>query len=74
VVLDVIRQLRQDGEIAILAVLPELPLALEIADHVFVMGRGRVVYDGTCDDCAQRHDIHEEYIGIGTGGDRRVDG
>lgn len=65
IVLDVIRQLRENGDIAILAVLPELPLALEVADHVFVMGKGRVAYDGPREEFERRADVHEQYIGIG---------
>jgi branched-chain amino acid transport system ATP-binding protein len=65
IMLDVIKQLRSAGGIAILAVLPEMPLALEVADRVFVMGKGRVVYEGTRDEFARRDDIHEQFIGVG---------
>jgi branched-chain amino acid transport system ATP-binding protein len=65
IMLDVIRQLRAAGDIAILAVLPEMPMALDVADRVFVMGKGRVVYDGTRDEFARREDIHEQFIGVG---------
>lgn len=65
IMLDVIKQLRGAGGIAILAVLPEMPLALEVADRIFVMGKGRVVYDGTRDEFARRDDIHHQFIGVG---------
>ena len=42
-----------------------MPLALEVADRVFVMGKGRVVYDGTRDEFARRDDIHQQFIGVG---------
>jgi branched-chain amino acid transport system ATP-binding protein len=65
IVLDVILQLKQQGDIGLLAVLPEIPLARAVADTVYVMGKGRVVFSGTKDEFESREDIHEQHIGVG---------
>jgi branched-chain amino acid transport system ATP-binding protein len=64
-VVDVIRELRSAGDLALLVVLPELPLALALADHVYVMGKGRVVFQGSRDELQRRKDVQEQHIGIG---------
>jgi branched-chain amino acid transport system ATP-binding protein len=65
IVLDVILQLKQAGDIGLLAVLPEIPLARAVADTVYVMGKGRVVFSGTKEEFESREDIHEQHIGVG---------
>lgn len=64
-VLDVIRELKSTGGLALLVVLPELPLALAIADHVYVMSKGRVAFDGPAEELERRTDVQEQHIGIG---------
>ena len=49
----------------LLAILPEIPLARAVADTVYVMGKGRVVFSGTKDEFESREDIHEQHIGVG---------
>jgi branched-chain amino acid transport system ATP-binding protein len=65
IVLEVILQLKQAGDIGLLAVLPEIPLARAVADTVYVMGKGSVVFSGTKDEFEQRKDVHEQHIGVG---------
>jgi branched-chain amino acid transport system ATP-binding protein len=65
IVLEVILQLKQDGGIGLLAVLPEIRLARAVADQVYVMGKGSVVFGGTKEQFEQREDIHEQHIGVG---------
>lgn len=65
IVLEVVRGLRETGHLGILIVVHELPIALSIADHVYVMDKGRMVFDGPPTTLAQRRDIQERYIGIG---------
>jgi branched-chain amino acid transport system ATP-binding protein len=65
VVLDVVRELREAGELGILMVVHELPLALAVGDHVYVMDKGRVVFDGPPEELAGRRDVQERYIGVG---------
>lgn len=65
IVLDVVRDLRRAGGLGILIVVHELPIALAIADHVYVMAKGRMVFDGSPVELEQRRDIQERYIGVG---------
>jgi branched-chain amino acid transport system ATP-binding protein len=65
IVLDVILQLKRAGGIGLLAVLPEIPLARAVADTVYVMGKGRVVFSGTKEEFERREDVHEQHIGVG---------
>jgi branched-chain amino acid transport system ATP-binding protein len=64
-VLEVIRELRSTGELTLLVVLPELPLALAVADRVYVMTNGRMAFDGTTAELEERGDIQHQHIGIG---------
>lgn len=64
-VLDVIRALRSGGDLALLVVLPELPLALSLADQVHVMSKGRMAFRGSREDFERRKDVQEQHIGIG---------
>ncbi len=65
VVLDIASSLRESGELGILIVVQEVPIALSIADRIYVMGKGHTVFDGTPAALAERHDIQERYIGVG---------
>lgn len=65
IVLEVVQNLRRADGLGILIVVHELPIALAIADHVYVMAKGRVVFDGPPRELEQRHDIQERYIGVG---------
>jgi branched-chain amino acid transport system ATP-binding protein len=64
-VLGVIDDLRQQGDLCLLVVLPELPLALTIADYVYVMTKGRMAFEGTPDELKERKEVQEQHIGIG---------
>ena len=39
--------------------------ALAIADHIYVMGKGRMVFDGPPAELERRRDVQERYIGVG---------
>jgi branched-chain amino acid transport system ATP-binding protein len=69
-VLGVVRSLREVRGLGILMVVHELPIALAIADHIYIMDKGRVVFDGSSNDLKQRPDILERYVGIGVEGGR----
>jgi branched-chain amino acid transport system ATP-binding protein len=64
-VLDIIRDLRSAGKLGILIVVQELPIALAIADHICVMDRGSIVFDGSPQELTARPDIQARYIGVG---------
>ena len=65
IVLEVVQGLQATGELGILIVVHELPIALAIADHVYVMGKGHMVFDGPPEELERRRDIQERYIGVG---------
>jgi branched-chain amino acid transport system ATP-binding protein len=64
VVIDVVRRLRDAGGISILLVVPELAIALDLADEICVMSTGEVVFSGSADELRERTDIQARYIGI----------
>ena len=64
-VLDVIRALKSQQDIAVLVVLPELPLALAVADVVHVMSKGGMAFTGPVEEFEKRIDVHQQHIGIG---------
>lgn len=65
IVLEVVQGLRRESGLGILIVVHELPTALAIADHLYVMAKGRMVFDGSPRELEQRRDIQERYIGVG---------
>jgi branched-chain amino acid transport system ATP-binding protein len=65
IVLGVVRRLKQQAHLSLLVVLPELPLALAVADHVYVMKKGRLAFEGSPRELERRRDVQEQYIGIG---------
>jgi branched-chain amino acid transport system ATP-binding protein len=64
-VLEVVQELRRSAGLGILIVVHELPIALAIADRIYVMAKGRVVFDGAPRELEERPDIQERYIGVG---------
>jgi branched-chain amino acid transport system ATP-binding protein len=66
-VAETIQRLRAEG-MSILLVEQNLRLALELADKVYIMTKGRIVYEGRPDDLAKDEQTKEQQLGIG--GDR----
>jgi branched-chain amino acid transport system ATP-binding protein len=62
-VIGVLRDLRNEG-IGILLMEQRVGAALALADHVYVMGKGAIVFDGTTGAFAQRADIQSAYLGV----------
>ncbi|HNT38192.1 MAG TPA: ABC transporter ATP-binding protein [Rubrivivax sp.] len=71
VIFDAIRRLRDEGELAVLLVEQNARLALELADHGYVMDRGRIVLDGPSARLQANDDVREFYLGLGDAGERR---
>ena len=65
IVLDVIRNLRSAGELGILIVVQELPIALAIADRICVLDKGSIVFNGSPRGLAEHPDIQARHIGVG---------
>lgn len=64
-VAEVIQQLRQEGGLSILLVIPDLAMALQLADQICVMGTGEIVFSGLPKELESRPDIQARYIGVG---------
>ncbi len=59
----IISQLQKEG-ISILVVEQNLSLALEIADRVYVMNKGRIVFEGTPAELQAQEEIRQQYLGV----------
>ena len=57
------RRLKDDG-LSILLVEQNVPLALRVADRVYVMSKGRIVYHGTPEALDAATDVKRRYLGI----------
>jgi branched-chain amino acid transport system ATP-binding protein len=63
-VIEVIEHLRTKAQLPILLVEQNLSLALNLADHIYVMNKGAIVYDGPAEELARSHDIQRTYLGL----------
>jgi len=68
-VAELIREINRDG-VSILLVEQNAGLALDLAEHGYVMENGKVVHDGTADELRGDADIQEFYLGVGGGSAR----
>ncbi len=59
----VIARLKQDG-LSVLLVEQNLTFALELADHVYVMSKGRIVYDGSSAELSNNIEVKARYLGV----------
>ena len=67
----IIQQLREESGVTILLVEQNAHLALQIADHAYVMESGALVMEGPARELANNSDVKEFYLGIGESGARR---
>jgi branched-chain amino acid transport system ATP-binding protein len=67
----VIRRLREEQNITVLLVEQNAALALDIADHGYVMENGRIVLEGPAESLRQNSDIKEFYLGLNEAGARK---
>jgi len=59
----IIQQLKGEG-LSMLLVEQNLPFALKLADYVYVMSKGRVVYESSPQVLAQNADVKARHLGI----------
>jgi branched-chain amino acid transport system ATP-binding protein len=59
----VIQQLKEEG-LSMLLVEQHLPFALQLADYVYVMSKGRIVYESSPHDLAQNEEVKARHLGI----------
>ncbi|MEM7271076.1 MAG: ABC transporter ATP-binding protein [Pseudomonadota bacterium] len=62
-VADLLKEIAKRG-IATLLVEQKLAIAMDIADRVYVMGHGRVVFEGTPDELRSREDVRKEWLEV----------
>lgn len=62
-VADLLNEISRRG-VSILLVEQKLAIALDIADRVYVMGHGQVVFEGTPDDLRARADVRKEWLEV----------
>jgi branched-chain amino acid transport system ATP-binding protein len=67
----VIRRLKDEQGLTVLLVEQNAALALEVADHGYVMENGRIVLDGPADALRRNSDIKEFYLGLNESGARK---
>ena len=63
-VVEVIEHLRTTAELPILLVEQNLSLALNLADRIYVMNKGTVVFEGSSDELSNAHDVQRTYLGL----------
>jgi branched-chain amino acid transport system ATP-binding protein len=68
-VAQVIKQLNQDG-LSVLLVEQNASVALDIADHGYVLETGKIVHDGPAKELREDADVQEFYLGVGGEGRR----
>ncbi|MBI4284515.1 MAG: ABC transporter ATP-binding protein, partial [Chloroflexi bacterium] len=59
----IIGQLKQSG-LSILLVEQNLPLALSVADFVYIISRGTVVYAATPKELSGNEEVRVKYLGV----------
>ena len=67
----IVRRLVEKERIAVLLVEQNAALALDLADHGYVMENGRIVLEGPAETLAQNSDIKEFYLGLNEVGSRK---
>jgi branched-chain amino acid transport system ATP-binding protein len=67
----IIRRLKEEANRTILLVEQNAALALEIADHAYVLDTGRIMLDGPAADLRRNPEIKEFYLGLNEAGARR---
>jgi len=60
-----LKEIRRDLGMAVLLVEQNAAVALDIADHAYVLENGRIVLAGTPDALREHPDIREFYLGLG---------
>jgi branched-chain amino acid transport system ATP-binding protein len=59
-----IQSLRKEGKLSILLVEQNLSIGLKLADYMYVMNKGAIVFKGLPDELLSRPDIQSTYLGV----------
>lgn len=65
---ETVQRLRGEFGMTVLMVEQNASTAIDVADYVYVMENGRVVFDGTPERLWAHQDFQEFYLGMGSGG------
>jgi len=69
-IFQIIRTINTEQKISILLVEQNARIALDLAQHGYVMENGRIVLDDTADRLKNNEDVREFYLGVGASGER----
>jgi len=61
---ELIARLRQSGDLSLLIAEQNLRLALSLADRVYVLERGEVVYEGAANEFREDRTLQGRYLGV----------
>ncbi len=70
-IFDIVRRLREERGLTVLLVEQNAALALDIADHGYVMENGRIVLEGPAQSLRDNSDIKEFYLVLNESGARK---
>lgn len=59
----IIEKLKEEG-ISILLIEPNLSLVLSVADYIYIMNKGEIVYEGVTNELLKDVEVQEKYLGI----------
>jgi len=62
-VANIIRQLKQEG-VSLLLAEQNLPLALSVADYMYVVSKGTIVFEGVPKELEENTEIEREYLAV----------
>lgn len=59
-----LKQLKKEGALSILLVEQNFRLAIELADYVYVLSKGEIVYEAKPEELIKKEDIKTKYLGV----------
>ncbi|MFN7004462.1 MAG: ABC transporter ATP-binding protein, partial [Roseinatronobacter sp.] len=62
-VADLLQEIARRG-VSTLLVEQKLSIAMDIANRVYVMGHGRIVFEGTPEELRNREDVRKEWLEV----------
>ena len=60
----VIQRFKEEGKLSILLVEQNLSFALNLADYIYVMNKGIIVFQGSAEELSNAPDIQSSYLGV----------
>ncbi|NSL50531.1 ABC transporter ATP-binding protein [Calidifontibacillus erzurumensis] len=63
-VMSIIKKLKENG-LSMLMVEQNLAMALNVADYVYVLNKGEVVFDGTPEELERNQEVKNKYLALG---------